>query len=352
MLTMETRGEPTGAWRRATSVALACVAVVAAAAPARSEQLEVVGSSTVYPFTAKVAERFSQARGHQTPKVESTGTGGGMKLLCAGVGEGHADMTNASRPIKPSEIELCASNGVSEPVEVKIGYDGIVVAHGKGLQPFSVTREQLFLALARDLPDDAGNLAPNPNVSWGDVGAGLPAVPIRVYGPPPTSGTRDAFTELALEVGCEAAPGMEALKARDEDAHESACKSVREDGAFIEAGENDNLIIQRLVSNEDTLGIFGYSFLEENADKVVGVMVDGVTPTYESIGDGSYPLSRPLFVYVKAEHAAVKPSLAEFVEFFLSEDSLGQEGFLADLGLVPLPPDELGRVRSAVGSRL
>ena len=254
-----------------------------AANMAYGEQIEVVGSSTVYPFTTVAAERFSQVSGASTPKVESTGTGGGMKLLCGGIGGGHPDISNASRPIKSSEIKLCASNGVSEPIEVKIGYDGIVVAHSGANDDISLTREQLFEALARDLPDANGELQSNPHRNWSDVSATLPAKPIRVYGPPPTSGTRDAFVELAMEEGCEGVAHMDVLKAKDEDMHDSACTAIREDGAFIEAGENDNLIIQRLVANPDTLGIFGYSFLEENSDKVKGVGIDGVEPSFEAI---------------------------------------------------------------------
>ncbi len=337
--------------RGALRLALLAPAVMAAglsALPASAEQIEIVGSSTVYPFSTVVAERFGQVRGVAVPKVESTGTGGGMKLLCAGIGDGHPDISNASRAIKASEVELCASNGVSRPLEVKIGFDGIVMASSLSSDAMSLTREEVFLALARDLPDSSGELRPNPHVRWSDINPSLPNTEIRVYGPPPTSGTRDAFVELAMEEGCEAAPGMAALKAADGERFEAACASVREDGAFIEAGENDNLIIQRLVSNEDSFGIFGYSFLEENVDRVRGVSINGVEPTFESIEAGDYPLARPLYFYVKAEHAASKPGLSEFVRFFVSDAAVGPDGFLVDRGLIPLPAAELGAVRSAV----
>lgn len=333
-------------------VALAASALLAAGAAVAQTQIKVVGSSTVYPFTTVAAERFSQVNGVSTPKVESTGTGGGMKLLCGGVGGSHPDISNASRPIKGSEVELCASNGVSEPLEVQIGYDGIVIAQSKSNPGVTLTREEVFLALARDLPDASGNLGPNPHRNWNDINPGLPAKAIRVYGPPPTSGTRDAFVELAMEEGCENAPNMAALKAIDEDRHEAVCASVREDGAFIEAGENDNLIIQRLVSNEDSFGIFGYSFLEENIDRVSGVSIDGVEPDFETIESGDYPLSRPLFIYVKTEHASTNPDLSDFVRFYVSDAALGPDGFLVDRGLIPLPEAELDKVRSAIEQAL
>ena len=311
--------------------------LLALAAPAAAEQIEVVGSSTVYPFTTVAAERFSQVSGATTPKVESTGTGGGMKLLCAGAGAGHPDIANASRAIKPSEIELCASNGLKDPYELKIGYDGIVVAHSRSNFDWVLSRTDLFRALARSLPAADGSWQPNPHANWNDIRADLPAWPIRVYGPPPTSGTRDAFVELALEEGCEGVDHIDQVAKED---HDVACTAIREDGTFIEAGENDNLIIQRLVANPDTLGIFGYSFLEENSDMVKGIAVDGVVPSFEAIEAEQYPLARPLFIYVKWEHAAEKSGVREFVNFYISDDSLGEDGFLLDRGLVPLPAAE------------
>lgn len=317
---------------------------------AADAQIAIVGSSTVYPFTTVIAELFGKATETKIPKVEATGTGGGMKLLCSGVGDQHPDIANASRAIKSSEVELCASNGISAPLEVKIGYDGIVVAHSADTDPLAVTRTQLFLALARQLPDASGVLQPNSNVNWSDIDPALPAIAIQVYGPPPTSGTRDAFVELALAEGCAEVAGMQELKSTDESRYDAVCTSIREDGAFIEAGENDNLIIQRLVSNPDAVGIFGFSFLEENLDKVTGVLIDGVAPEFEAIEDRSYPLARPLFIYVKTEHAELKSSLLEFVEFYVSEDVIGPDGYLEDRGLVPLPAAERDLMRAAVSS--
>ena len=325
--------------------AAAPLCLIALAVPAVAEQIEVVGSSTVYPFTTVAAERFSQINGFSTPKVESTGTGGGLKLLCAGEGFRYPDIANASRAIKPSEIDLCDSNGLKKPVEVKIGYDGIVIAHSHGNSDWVLSRTDLFRALARSLPAADGSLQPNPHANWSDIHADLPAWPIRVYGPPPTSGTRDAFVELTMEEGCE---GVEHIDQVAKEQHDALCTAIREDGAFIEAGENDNLIIQRLVANPDTLGIFGYSFLEENSDMVKGIAVDGVEPSFEAIEAEQYPLARPLFIYVKSEHFGLKSELLDFVHFYVSDDSLGEDGFLLDRGLVPLPAAERKAVRDSL----
>ena len=350
-MTIKHPSTPMRAVARSLTLALCGYGLAGAVASADGHQIAIVGSSTVYPFTTVVAERFSQIKNAAAPKVESTGTGGGMKLLCAGVGAEHPDVSNASRAIKSSEVKLCASNGVSAPVEVKIGYDGIVVANSRVGDVISLSRAELFLALARDVADASGNLSPNPHQLWSDVNPALPQAEIRVYGPPPTSGTRDAFVELAMEKGC-AKTDMAKLKDKDEDLYDAACTSLREDGAFIEAGENDNLIIQRLVSNPGTYGIFGFSFLEENLDKVQGVKVDGVEPKFETIEDGSYPLGRPLFIYVKKEHVPVKKDLKDFVMFYLDDAALGADGFLLDRGLVPLPAAELAQVRSRVSASL
>lgn len=325
-----------------------CVGVALLAATsmaAHAEQIAIVGSSTVYPFTTVVAELFGEATGKSTPKVESTGTGGGMKLLCAGIGEQHADIANASRAIKASEIELCAANGISPPLEVGIGFDGIVLARTSATEPMALTLEQVFLALARHLPDASGQLQENPHTNWADIDPSLPDIAIQVYGPPPTSGTRDAFVELAMEKGCEVVPYMQEL---EQETHKIVCASIREDGAFIEVGENDNLIIQRLVANPNTVGIFGYSFLEENSDRVTGVAIDGVEPEFEAIEDNTYPLARKLYIYVKTEQAAHKPSLLDFVNFYVDEDAIGPDGYLSDRGLVTLPEAEREQVRTAV----
>ncbi|MCY4325102.1 MAG: substrate-binding domain-containing protein [Betaproteobacteria bacterium] len=327
----------------ATAVALAA----ALASSTAIADISIVGSSTVYPFATVVGERFGQITGLAAPNIESTGTGGGMKLLCAG-GDAGPDISNASRRIKSSEVELCASSGVGNLVEVKIGFDGIVFAQSLSGAPISLTRAQLFKALARDVIEADGSTKPNPHQSWSDVAAGLPDVKIQVYGPPPTSGTRDAFVELVMEEGCEKMDGFDKL---GKDEKGSVCKAIREDGLFIEAGENDNLIIQRLATNADAFGIFGYSFLEENADRVRGVDIEGVTPSFESIADSSYPVSRPLFFYVKSSALESKEEVAKFVEFFAAEESIGEDGFLSDRGLIPLPAASRDEVRAAVSGR-
>lgn len=323
----------------------------AAAVAGDREQIRVVGSSTVYPFTTKVAEQLGRTTGFPTPVVESTGTGGGLKLFCGGVGTEHPDVTNASRAIKASETELCAANGVAGVTEVQIGYDGIVVANEAGAPAFELTRRQLFLALARQVPqgDTEGNLVDNPYTTWDQIDPALPAQEIEVLGPPPTSGTRDAFVELVMEAGCQEWAWIAALQESDEDRFRAICHTMREDGVFVEAGENDNLIVQKLEANPNALGIFGYSFLDENRDKLQAAAVDGVAPTFDAIAAGDYPVSRPLFVYVKDAHVGVVPGLAEFAREYVSDRAIGEDGYLAEIGLIPLPPNELAAVRQAVG---
>ncbi len=319
------------------TLAIAAFASLAFAASAEArDQIRIVGSSTVFPFSTVVAEQFGRTTDFKTPVVESTGTGGGFKLFCAGIGVGHPDISNASRAIKQSEIENCAANGITEITEVKIGYDGIVLANSKAAQAYDLTVEQLWQALAKEVPVD-GELVANPYRRWSQIDPALPDAAIEVFGPPPTSGTRDAFVELVMDVGCEAFPEVEAL---DEDATKAVCQTVREDGAFIEAGENDNLIVQKLEANPAALGIFGFSFLDQNSDKVQGSAIAGVTPTFEAIADGSYPVSRPLFFYVKNAHVDVIPGIKEFVAEFMSERASGEEGYLSDKGLIPLPAEE------------
>lgn len=311
---------------------------MALAVSAHAASINIVGSSTVYPFSTVAAELFAQETGGRTPKVEATGSGGGLKLFCAGGGA--PDIANASRRMKKSEQELCAKNGVADILEVKIGYDGIVIAQSANAAPMALTRRQLFLALARNTPDAAGNLQKNPRKTWKDVEASLPDSPIRVYGPPPTSGTRDAFAELVLEKGCAADENLRALKKTDKQKYRAVCHGVREDGAYIEAGENDNLIIQKLAANPDALGVFGFSFLEENRDKVRGVKVENVAPEFDAIADGAYPVSRPLFFYAKLPRYAKNKRLRAFVEFFAAPEIMGEDGALADRGLIPLPAPE------------
>lgn len=321
------------------------LALVATPALAARDQIRIVGSSTVYPFTTTVAEAFGKTSG-KTPIVESTGTGGGMKLFCAGVGEAHPDFTNASRGIKKSEFEDCAKNGVTEVVEIKVGFDGLSLAHAKGAKEFALTKQQVFTALAKQIPDKDGKLINNPHKLWSDVDASLPATKIEVLGPPPTSGTRDSFAELVLEVGAAKYESLAALKKSDAKAFEAVWKSVREDGAYVEAGENDNLIVQKLQANPDALGIFGFSFLEQNAGTVKGVAVDGVQASYEAIADGSYKVARPLFIYAKKQHVGVIPGMAEFIAEYVSEKALGEDGYLADKGLVTLPGDQAEKSRA------
>ena len=330
----------------AAAAALALTASVALtdAAEAR-DQIRIVGSSTVFPFATVVAEEFGKTTDNKTPVVESTGSGGGLKLFCAGVGVGHPDITNASRRIKSSEVDRCAENGVTDITEVKFGFDGIVLANSKATEPFSITLQQLFLALAKDVPSDGGMVA-NPNQTWADVDASLPAVKIEVLGPPPTSGTRDAFVELAMEGGCKTFPDIKALKKQDKKAYKALCHSIREDGAFVEAGENDNLIVQKLKANPSALGIFGYSFLDQNRDKVQGSTINGIAPDFDTIADGSYPVSRSMYFYVKKAHVGVIPGIEEYIATFTDEDAWGPYGYLADKGLIPLPDADREAMRA------
>jgi phosphate transport system substrate-binding protein len=318
---------------------------IAGQALARDE-IRMVGSSTVFPFATAVAEEFGKTGGFKTPVVESTGTGGGLKLFCDGVGTGTPDITNASRRIKKGEVETCGKNGVIEIHEVKIGFDGIVFAHLKSATPFALTREQIWKALAKEVLVD-GNWVPNPYKNWSDVDKSLPNQKIEVLGPPPTSGTRDAFNELAMEGGCSKISAIEALKKEDEKRFKAVCQSLREDGAYIEAGENDNLIVQKIEENKNALGVFGYSFLDQNRDKLAALLIDDVQPTYEDISSGKYPISRTLYFYVKKAHVGVIPGIKEYVDTFLKEETFGPDGFLADKGLIALPDADREAVRKS-----
>ena len=306
------------------------------------DQINVVGSSTVYPFSTVVAENFGNKTGTKVPKIESTGSGGGMKLFCKGLGTGHPDITNASRRIKKNEFNQCKENGI-DVVEIKVGYDGIVIANSKKAKLLNLTKRQIFLALAKQVPEgnkEGGSLVDNPNKKWSDIDPNLPNKKIEVLGPPPTSGTRDAFNELAIEGGCKTFPKLKAIKKQDKKKYKAICRAVREDGAFIEAGENDNLIVQKLVENENAFGVFGFSFLIENEDKIQGSTVDGMAPTMETIADKSYGVSRPLYFYVKLAHVDVIPGIREFLEEFTSEDSWGPGGYLEERGMIPMPENE------------
>ncbi|KAB2939434.1 PstS family phosphate ABC transporter substrate-binding protein [Hyphomicrobium sp.] len=316
------------------------------------DQIRIVGSSTVYPFTTAVAEQFGKSGGGKTPVVESTGTGGGMKLFCAGVGEGHPDLTNASRAIKKGEYEDCQKNGVKDIVEIKVGIDGLTIAQSKAGAETKLTRQQVFQALAEQVPDKDGKLIPNPYKNWSDIDPSLPNVKIEVLGPPPTSGTRDSFHELFMEKGAEAFPSLKDLKKADSKAFDKVWKSIRKDGAYVEAGENDNVIVQKLEANKDAYGVFGYSFLEENTAKLRGVPIEGVEPEYDAISAGKYKGARPLFVYVKKQHVGVVPGIDKFVEEYVSEKAMSKDGYLARKGLVALPKEEADKVReTALGMK-
>jgi phosphate transport system substrate-binding protein len=321
-------------------VAMAAMLALGSGSAFARDQIRVVGSSTVYPFTTAVAEQYGRSAG-RTPVVESTGTGGGLKLFCAGIGGDHPDVANASRRIKKSEFDDCAKHGVTDIVELKIGFDGLSIAQAKSAPDLGLTKKQIFLALAKEIPDASGKLVANPNKMWSDVDPSLPNKKIEVLGPPPTSGTRDSFVELVMEPGAESLDAMKALKKSNTKAFEKAWKSIREDGAYVEAGENDNLIVQKLSANPDALGIFGYSFVDQNLNTIKGVPIDGVTPTYETIASGEYKVARPLFIYVKAQHVDIAPGLKEFVTEYVSEKALGEDGYLLDKGLIALPKADL-----------
>ncbi|MCF8467157.1 MAG: PstS family phosphate ABC transporter substrate-binding protein [Sneathiella sp.] len=328
---------------------LAMVATVASVAFAGQalarDQIRIVGSSTVFPFSTAVAEAFGSSGKFKTPVVESTGSGGGLKLFCAGADLNTPDMTNASRRIKKSEVENCAKNGVADITEVKIGFDGIVLANSKTAAPLNLTKKQIFMALAKQVPVN-GKLVDNPYKTWKDVDPSLPDIRIEVLGPPPTSGTRDAFVELAMEGGAKEFEMLAELKKADKKAFKAVAHTVREDGAYIEAGENDNLIVQKLESNADAVGIFGFSFLDQNADKLQGAIVGGVEPTFENIADGKYGISRSLFFYVKDSHVGQVPGIKEFIAEFTSEKAFGEYGYLTEKGLIPLTEAEREKVRA------
>jgi phosphate transport system substrate-binding protein len=334
--------------RRLVCTLLAAVGVAISSsghAQAVRDYISIVGSSTVYPFATVVAEQFGRRNaGFKTPKIEPTGSGGGIKAFCAGVGVQHPDIANSSRRITAGEVADCGRNGVAEIVEVKIGYDGIVLANAKSAPGYDVALRDVYLALAKEVPDPAGaeKLVPNPYTTWSQINPALPADAINVLGPPPTSGTRDAFNELVMEGGCKTFAWVAALP-RDQYLH--ACHMLRDDGRYTDAGENDNLIVQKLTASPRQLGIFGYSFLEQNADKVQGAKIDGVSPDFDSIAGGQYPVSRPLYFYVKKAHVDRVPGLREYIAEFTSDAAVGEFGYLADGGLIPLPDRERAQVR-------
>jgi len=360
-------------------LSIAAASILGITSASARDSISVVGSSTVYPFATVVAERFGKSTDFKAPKVESTGSGGGLKLFCKGVGVATPDITNASRRIKESEYNQCQKNGVTDIVEVLIGFDGIVLANAKGAAPMELSRKDIYMALAKLVPGPDGKLIENPNKTWNQVNPKLPAAKIEVLGPPPTSGTRDAFAELALEGGARKVADIAALrkmkakqvdeiqamvkklgieaawaaavkkkgaKAKGKDVVKIIGRSVREDGAYIEAGENDNLIVNKLVANPNALGIFGFSFLDQNSDKVQGSIIDGNEPTFDAIATGEYKVSRPLYFYVKKAHIGTVPGIQEFLNTFVSEDTIGPDGYLVDKGLIPLDDEKYSDMAS------
>jgi phosphate transport system substrate-binding protein len=324
------------------STAAIAVAMSIGAAAAR-DQIRIVGSSTVFPYTQAVAEEFGSSGGFAAPVTESTGTGGGMRIFCGGVGVDHPDITGASRAMTETEYKLCVENGVDSITEVQIGSDGLSIAHSVNGPDMDLTKAQIFQALAAEVEVD-GEIVANPYKRWNDIDPSLPDSEITAFGPPPTSGTRDAFVELVMAEGCKEFPAIQALEG---DRKSEVCHRMRTDGPFIEAGENDNLIVQRLQADANALGIFGYSFLYENQDTLKAVAVNGVAPSPETIADESYTVARPLFFYVKNAHRGVIPGLQEFVEEYVSEEAMGPGGYLEERGLIPLSDERREEIRNA-----
>lgn len=341
--------------KKATFLAVAITSGLALSATAEAREIKIVGSSTVFPYTQAVAEEFAK-KGGKAPTVESTGTGGGFKIFCQGVGEAHPDMTGASRAIKKSEYDDCVKNGVTDITEILLGYDGLSVAMSRKGKKFNVTKAQIFQALSAEVPVD-GKLVANPHKKWSDIDTSLPDIAITAYGPPPTSGTRDAFVELAMHEGCAELDFFKAQKKElEKKAYEKLikekCSPMRSDGPFIEAGENDNLIVQRLDADPNAVGIFGYSFLFENQDKLQPVTVGGVEPSMETIASGDYGISRPLYIYVKNAHRKVISGLDDFIKEYVSNDALASGGYLGERGLVSLADDKLKAIQdSATGGK-
>ena len=321
------------------ATAVAGTFALSGAATAARDQINIVGSSTVFPFATAVAEKFGNKTEFKTPKIESTGSGGGMKLFCKGVGEATPDITNASRRMKAKEWKKCQAAGVKDIIEFKVGFDGIVMGNAKAGPAMKLSRKTIYLALAKEVPDPKGGekLVPNPYTMWSEVDPALPSAKIEVIGPPPTSGTRDAFEELAIEGGCKTFGWLKAMKKSDKKRYKKVCRHIREDGPYIEAGENDNLIVSKLEANPKAVGIFGFSFLDQNKAKIKGATVGGTAPTFENIAGGKYAVSRSLFFYVKKAHIGVIPGIKEFMAEWTKTSTFGNEGYLVDKGLIPLP---------------
>jgi len=321
-------------------LAIAAVTALVATNVSARDEIRIVGSSTVFPFSTAVAEQFGKKTDFATPVVESTGSGGGLKLFCTGVGAEHPDIANASRRMKQKEFDLCKANGVTDIIEVKIGFDGIVIGNAIKAPAFDLTRKDIYKALAKDV-SQYGRMSENSFKTWNEVNPSLPAQAIEVLGPPPTSGTRDAFEELAIQKGAiEAGVDKKAAKK----------VVVRDDGAYIESGENDNLIVSKLEADPAKLGVFGFSFLDQNADRIKGSKVDGVEPTFDNIASGEYPVSRSLWFYVKKAHIGVIPGIEEYMAEFVDDDAIGEDGYAVEKGLIPLEDDERDTFRSAIGN--
>lgn len=355
------------------SAAVLALAFSAGADAQSRDSIRIVGSSTVFPFTTAASENYGSTSGFRTPVVESTGTGGGMNLFCAGVGLRHPDITGASRRMLPSEFELCRRNGVTAITEIPIGFDGIVVTRAAGTPAVDFERKELYLALAATIPmpvDSAGEpvfsasgqmlsgrdfndvaayscdaFIPNPHRRWSDVSNDLPSDRIEVIGPPPTSGTRDSWIELAIQPGARQIECLDALRGSDRNRFEEVSSRLREDGPWIDGGENDNVIVQTVSNSGTAFGVFGYSYLEQNTDRLTPATIEGVEPEYDDISEGVYPIARSMYVYVKNQHVAAVPGIAEWVEELTSEDAFGPFGYLADRGLVALPESRRSAVR-------
>lgn len=330
-----------------TVVTLATTMLTSSAFAQTRDQIRIVGSSTVFPYTQAVAEEFANATGNPAPVVESTGTGGGMQIFCSGVGPNFPDIVGASRAMKQSEWKLCQENGVTDVSEALIGYDGLSIAMSSDGVDINLSEAQIFQALAAEVVIN-GEIVSNPYTHWNQIDSSLPDTQIIVLGPPPTSGTRDAFVELVMHDGCNDFGEIEALQTSDKDRWNTICSRMRQDGPFVEAGENDNLIVQRLQQDPTAMGIFGYSFLYENLDTLKGVSINGISASLESIADDSYPVSRPLYFYVKNVHRLVIPSLEDFIGEYMSENALAPNGYLAERGLVSLSDESRESLRNSV----
>lgn len=320
----------------AAAASVAVIAIATSAGAQSRDTIQIAGSSTVLPFSSIVAEEFGNTFPEfNTPVVGSGGSSGGLRQFCAGIGENTIDIANASRRIRASEVEACNSAGVNQIIEVQIGYDGIVFASSAERADFALEPVQIFKAIAAKVPVD-GKMVDNPYQSWNEIDASLPAQPIALAIPASNHGTREVFEEKVLAAGCEAAE----LPA---DATEDACVSLRQD-VVVEISGDYTETLARLQSNQDTVGVFGLSFYDQNRDTLKVATVAGVTPSLETIASGEYPVSRPLFFYVKGEHVGTVPGIEEFVEFFLSEGMAGNGGTLEGAGLIPAPAEETSAV--------